>query len=331
MPTIRQSQGAAFMFGTLLFAWFSSEWLDRGIDFCTRLAPANSFFAWDFNIRSLLATVLVGLCCASLGSLVVGSRMAFFSDALAHCSFAGISIGFFLFLLFGSRGGHDFFWDWVTVVMAAFGIVAGCGIVWVRTRTGLSSDTVIGVFFAGAVGLAAALRDLLRNRALFNLEDFLFGDPLRVSSGQILVLAVLLAVALLLLAGIYNHLLLASFNQSLALSRRVPVQTVQYLFIVLLALTVNLCLRFVGALLINALLIIPAATAINLSRNMRQLFWRTVALSLTWCLVGQWVSWEIGIGTKNQLGLSGTIVLLNVCAFVASLALSPWLRARGAG
>ncbi len=319
------------MFGTPVFAFFSSEWLDRGIDFCTRLAPANSFFAWDFNIRSLLATVLVGLCCASLGSLVVGSRMAFFSDALAHCSFAGISIGFFLFLLFGSRGGHDFFWDWVTAVMAVFGIVAGCGIVWVRTRTGLSSDTVIGVFFAGAVGLAAALRDLLRNRALFNLEDFLFGDPLRVSSGQILVLAVLLAVALLLLAGIYNHLLLASFNQSLALSRRVPVQTVQYLFIVLLALTVNLCLRFVGALLINALLIIPAATAINLSRNMRQLFWRTVALSLTWCLVGQWVSWEIGIGTKNQLGLSGTIVLLNVCAFVASLALSPWLRARGAG
>jgi zinc transport system permease protein len=309
-------------------AFLPAEWLDRGIDFCTRLAPPGSFFAWDFNILSLLATVLVSLCCAALGSLVVGSRMAFFSDALAHCSFAGISIGFFLFLLFGPRAGNESFWDWVTVVMAVFGVVAGCGIVWVRSRTGLSSDTVIGVFFAGAVGLAAALRDLLRNRALFNLEDFLFGDPLRVSSAQILILAVLLVLTLVILSAIYNHLLLASFNQSLALSRRVPVQTVHYVFIILLALTVNLCLRFVGALLINALLIIPAATAINVSSNMRQLFRRTVVISLVLCLVGQWISWEMGMGANIQLGLSGTIVLLNVLAFVVSLALAPLLRAR---
>jgi zinc transport system permease protein len=323
------------MVRTSLFAFFLTDWLDRAIDFCTRIAPADSFFAWDFNLRSLLATVLVSLCCAAIGSLVVGGRMAFFSDALAHCSFAGISIGFLLFLLFGPRTGeeahsHRFFWDWVTVIMAVFGIAAGCGIVWVRTRTGLSSDTVIGVFFAGAVGLAAALRDLLRARVLFNLEDFLFGDPLRVSSAQLTILAALLIFTVLLLGVIYNHLLLASFNSSLALSRRVPVRLVNYLFIVLLALTVNLCLRFVGALLINALLIIPAATAINLSANMRQLFWRTVALSFFLCLLGQWLSWEIGMGADKQLGLSGTIVLLNVLAFVASMAFGPWLRARRA-
>ena len=219
--------------------------------FLRRAAPENSFFAWDFNIRALLALVLVSLCCGAIGSLVVGGRMAFFSDALAHCSFAGISIGFLLFLLFGPRGGHDpnaqrLFWDWVTVIMAVFGIVAGCGIVWVRTVTGLSSDTVIGVFFAGAVGLAAALRDLINDRALFNLEDFLFGNPLLVFSSHLIILFCLAVFTSLLLVRIYNHLLLASFNQSLALSRRVPVRMVNYLFIILLALTVNLCLRFVA-------------------------------------------------------------------------------------
>jgi zinc transport system permease protein len=316
----------------LLLTFIPHEWLDRCIRSCAAWAPENSFFAWDFNIRALLALMLVSLCCGAIGSLVVGGRMAFFSDALAHCSFAGISIGFLLFFLFGPEGKdadtQRMFWDWVTVIMAVFGIAAGCGIVWVRTRTGLSSDTVIGVFFAGAVGLAATLRILMHDRRLFNLEDFLFGEPLKVSSGQLLVLACLLVVTLLLLASIYNPLHLASFNQSLALARRVPVQRVQYLFIILLALVVNLCLRFVGALLINALLIIPAATAVNLSRNMRQLFWRTVLLSLFLSIAGMWLSWDISMGAKKDLGLSGTIVVLNVLAFLVSMAAGPWLRAR---
>src|SRR5579875_3452050 len=158
----------------LLVAFAPDEWLDRCIHSCAALAPENSFFAYHFNISALLALVLVSLCCGAIGSLVVGGRMAFFSDALAHCSFAGISIGFLLFLLFGPEGKdaptQRAFWDWVTVIMVIFGILAGCGIVWVRTVTGLSSDTVIGVFFAGAVGLAAALRDLIHNRQLFNLD-----------------------------------------------------------------------------------------------------------------------------------------------------------------
>jgi zinc transport system permease protein len=319
---------------------FVLEWLDRLIALCDRaigfgaaLAPTDSFFSWDFNLRALLALILVSLCCGAIGSLVVGGRMAFFSDALAHCSFAGISIGFLLFVVVNlwigqEPKGETAFWNWVTIIMVVFGILAGCGIVWVRTRTGLSSDTVIGVFFAGAVGLAAALRDLIRNRALFNLEDFLFGDPLRVFTGQLLILAGLLVFTVLLLAFIYNHLLLTSFNPSLALSRRVPVQLVHYLFIILLALIVNLCLRFVGALLINALLIIPAATAINLSRNMRQLFWRTILLCLVLSIAGQWLSWDMGMGARIKLGVSGTIVLLNVAAFILSMLVGPWLRAR---
>jgi zinc transport system permease protein len=311
------------------------DWLDRAIQYLASLAPEHTFFAWSFNIKVVLALILVSLCCGAIGSLVIGGRMAFFSDALAHCSFAGVSIGFLLFLVFGPLFGYEAknesaFWTWLTIIMVVFGILAGCGIVWVRTRTGLSSDTVIGVFFAGAVGLAAALRDLMRHRALFNLEDFLFGDPVTISSGQLLVLAGLLIFTALLLAGIYNYLLLASFNQSLALSRRVPVQFVQYLFIILLALIVNLCLRFVGALLINALLIIPAATAVNLSQNMRQLFWRTILLCLVLSLFGEWLSWDLQWSTNSQyrLGVSGTIVLLNVFAFILSMVIGPWLLAR---
>ncbi|HWG46973.1 MAG TPA: metal ABC transporter permease [Gemmataceae bacterium] len=324
------------MLSILLFAQVPAHWLDNLVEAGTRLAPPGSFFAFSFNVRALLALILVSLCCGAIGSLVVGGRLAFFSDALAHCSFAGISIGFLLFLVIGSPTQHGenaekAFWDWVTMVMVVFGILAGCGIVWVRTRTGLSSDTVIGVFFAGAVGLAAALRDLMHYRSLFNLEDFLFGNPLLVFSSHLVILACLVVFTAGLLAWIYNHLLLASFNNSLALSRRVPVRLVNYLFIILLALIVNLCLRFVGALLINALLIIPAATAINLSRNMRQLFWLTIVLTLVLSVGGQWLSWELGAAAKIPLGISGTIVLLSVAAFVLSMILGPWLHARRTG
>src|SRR5205807_9123752 len=99
-------------------------------------------------------------------------------------------------------------------------VLVGVGIVAVRQRTGLASDTVIGVFFAGAIGLAAMLRKLISRRNFFNLEDFLFGDPLTATSGDLIALAGLTLVTLAFLAWGYNHLLLGSFNNSLALSRR---------------------------------------------------------------------------------------------------------------
>src|SRR4051794_14874059 len=137
----------------------------------------------------MAALVLVSLCCGSVGSLVVGSRMAFFSDALAHCAFAGVSIGYLLFevLLVRIRPeAQGEIWQAVTPVMVVFGMLVGFGIAYVRGQTGLASDTVIGVFFAGAIGLAAMLRQILNSRPLFNLEDFLFGNPTNVRSGDLI-------------------------------------------------------------------------------------------------------------------------------------------------
>ncbi len=311
----------------LLPAQVPLHWLDDLVEATTRLAPAGSFFAFSFNIRALLALVLVSLCCGAIGSLVVGGRLAFFSDALAHCSFAGISIGFLLFLLTNSRDDKSF-WDWVTMVMVVFGVLAGCGIVWVRARTGLSSDTVIGVFFAGAVGLAAALRrphpqpQSLQSRRLpvrqsrrgdgvASADPGVFDDlhrrPVGVdlqssAAGQLQQQPRPVAPR----AGANGQL---PVHHPLGSDRQ---------------LVSALCRR----LLINALLIIPAATAINLSRNMRQLFWLTIVLTLLLSVGGQWLSWELGAGAKIPLGISGTIVLLSVTAFILSMILGPWIRSR---
>lgn len=316
---------------SLLLATAGEPVIDRILHDLADLAPPGSFFAFSFNLRALVALILVSVSCGAVGALVVGGRMAFFSDALAHCAFASVSIGFILFttVIVQFRPEADF-WDWVTPVMLAFGMLVGYGIAYVRERTGLASDTVIGVFFAFAIGLAAMLGKIMQSRELFRLEDFLFGDPLLVRGEDIVYLAILAVLTMTMLAVTFNPLLLASFNPSLAQSRRVPIRLLSYLFIMLLALVVNLCVRTVGVLLINALLVVPAATAANLSRNLRQVFWGTVLLCLFSSVLGQTISWEIESRTRLRLGIPGTIILVSVGLFVASAVVGPAIRERRA-
>jgi zinc transport system permease protein len=302
--------------------WSPGALIDQGIHFLNGLAPADSYFHSETTVRGLLALVLASLCCGAVGSLVVGGRMAFFSDALAHCAFAGVSVGFLIFegIVTQFRPASEF-WDWVTPVMVGFGLLVGAGIALVRERTELSNDTVIGIFFAGAIGLAAMLRKVIQDRRLFDLEGFLFGDPITIRSSDLFLLLLLLLLTLGVLWAIYNPLLLTSVNRSLALSRRVPTRLVNLAFVLLLAVIVNVCLRCVGALLINALLVVPAATAMNLSRNLRQVFWWTVGLCVALSVGGEWLSWETEALTGKPIGTPGTVILLAVVLFVLSAVL----------
>ena len=296
------------------------HWLDQILNSFAANFSEGSFFNQVFNLRAMLALALVSLTCGAVGSMVVGSRMAFFSDALAHCAFAGVSLGYVIFELFilGARPKEEF-WEWVTPIMVVFGIAVGAGIAYVRGQTGLASDTVIGVFFAFSLGFAAMLKNIINDRSDFSLEDFLFGDPLFVSASEISYMAGLAVFTWVFLFFFYNRMVFSSFNSSLALSRRYPVNLLYYLFVILLALIVNLCLRYVGVLLINALLIVPAATAFNLGRNLREVFWITVLLSVFVCLAGLGASWELQVRSGIKFGVSGTIVMLGVGLFFCSM------------
>jgi zinc transport system permease protein len=282
-----------------------------------------------FVVMGLFAVILVSLICGGVGALVVGNRMAFFSDALAHCSFAGLALGIIVTLLVGGRR-RDMSLDWILpVVMIVFGVLIGIAIAYVRERTTLASDTVIGVFFAGAVGFGAVLFGTLKSVTNKNAEVFLFGSVNTVDPRDLVYLAVLGILTAIVIAFWYNQFIFASFNASLARSRRIPVRLYSYLFIGLLALVVNICIQAVGILLINALLIVPAATASNLSRNLRQMYWWTTVLSLAVGLGGNWIGLRppLQIGSvKVQLGTSGCIVLLTVVLFAISMFIGPKVR-----
>jgi zinc transport system permease protein len=277
-----------------------------------------------FVVKSVLTLVVMCLLCGMVGALVVGNRMAFFSDAMAHCAFAGVALGTLMAVFSGGAGDKATVAWLVPLVMVAFGAAVGAGMVYVRDRTGLAHDTVIGVFFALALGFGAMLVTLVKTVSNFNLETFLFGSILLVPVADL----VMLCGALVLVGGVflfrYNQIMFASFNPSLARTRRMNVTVNNYLFIVLLALVVNLSIKAVGALLINALLVVPAAAAANVSRNLRQMFWLTVAFSLGSGMLGYWASDRYSLSAPGlpqpvSFGPSGVIVVASVGVFFGSM------------
>jgi zinc transport system permease protein len=283
-----------------------------------------------YDVGALLSVLLISTICGLVGALVVGNRMAFFSDAMAHCAFAGISLGLLIALAMGFTPQSEELQWLLPLIMAAFGALIGVGIAFVRENTGLASDTVIGVFFAGAIGFGAMILQAFSHRRAFDPERFLFGGPTFVQPLDLLILTILLLLTVVVLVWRYNQFVLASFNPSLARSRGVRVQMNNYLFVVLLALIVNFSITAVGVLLINALLIVPAATASNVSRDMRRMFRWTLGLSLVTGLAGlvisQRVSLPLGPGGPKQFGVSGTIICVGVLCFAASMAVAALKR-----
>jgi len=274
-----------------------------------------------FVVKGVMAVVLVCGLCGMLGAMVVGNRMAFFSDAMAHCAFAGVSLGYLSVLL---TDGDRTMATWVVpLAMVAFGVAVGAGMVYVRDNTGLAHDTVIGVFFALAIGFGAMLFQVLSTKSNFNPESFLFGNLVLIPEEDLLFLLALVLLVTPVFAWKYNQLVFASFNPTLARTRGLKLTLNNYLFIVILALVVNLSIKAVGAMLINAMLVVPAAAAANLSRNLRQMFWLTVLFCLGSGLLGFTLrnSFEVRIGKGDPVpfGPSGVIVVTSVALFFLSM------------
>jgi zinc transport system permease protein len=312
---------------------YAGLWLDERID--DLAAASNSMFGASGLLSTRIAAVglvsilVVATICGLVSSLVVTNRMAFFSDALAHCAFAGVALGWILRIAGATSSDAG-----ILGTMVLFGVLVGIAIAFVREQTSLSNDTVIGVFFAGAMGLGAVLLTGIGSTgSRFSPENFVFGDP-QGASGQDLAYLLLLGLAIAAVFGfLFNGLLFASFNPSLARSRNFPVRLGNYVFVILLGLTVNLCLKTTGALLISALLVLPAASATNLARNLRQFFWIAVAFSLLpavcgWLICQTWViRYE---GREIHFGPGGMIVVVGVIIFFTSMALSRSVRGQRA-
>ena len=207
----------------------------------------------SFMQQALLAVLLLTPMTAALGVEVISFRMAFFSDAIGHSAFAGVALGLLLSV--------DPHWS-----MPAFGVLVGLAVMAVRRGSALSSDTVIGIVFSAVVafGLAVVSRQPGMARTM---QQFLYGDVLTVSQGEILCLAILFVALLIFQIIGYNRLLYIALNPVMARVHGINVCLWQYIFSGLLALVVMFCVWTVGVLLVTAMLIVPAAAGRNFAQT----------------------------------------------------------------
>ena len=215
--------------------------------------PGGMFFMKNALLAVLVISPLFGI----LSTMVVHSRMSFFSDALGHSAFTGMAIG-------AICGFNEP--TWAAVIFAiCFALLFNV----VRRRTALASDTVIGVFSSTAVALGIFL-STLNGRSFTKFNSLLIGDILSVEPAKIGVLALILAAVVLLWVLSFNKLMLSAVHPALADSRGVKVFWQETVFTVAIAVVVTLSMTWVGLLVINSLLVLPGAAARNLARNMRQ-------------------------------------------------------------
>jgi len=252
-------------------------------------------FAWThyvFMKNALLALLLVTPCFALLGTMVVNNRMAFFTDVLGHSALTGIAIGVLL-------GIQD-----PTLPMIALAVVLAVSINLLKNATRASIDTVLGVFFAFIIALGVVI--LSRQGGFVKYTSYLIGDILVVSPQQI---AWFFVIAVVVLAYWYiagNAMILTSVNPSLAGSRRVNTFIVETGFTVLLALVVMVSIRLVGILIINSLLILPAASSRNIARNVYSYTGWAVIISIFSGITGLIASYYWGTS-------SGATIVLFAC------------------
>lgn len=235
----------------------------------TELSP---FFSYVFLQRALLAGVLIGMVAANLGVFVVLRKMAFFSDAIAHASLAGIALGLLL-------GVHP--------LIGAVGVslFIAIGIIFLERHSTIAVDTIIGVFFSAAIAIGVILIGFLPGYRA-DLFGYLFGDILVVSNFDVALLVLLAVATLYLILAFYRPWLQIAFNRDLAAVEGVRVAVHDYIFVIALALVVALGIKLVGVILIGPLIIIPAAAAKNMSANIRSMFLYASLISVFSTLMG---------------------------------------------
>ena len=260
---------------------------------------------YPFMLRGLLAVVMVGIVCATVGTYVVLRGMAFFGDALAHAILPGVAVGYLV-----SQGARTpvFWWGLGTAVLTAIGIGA------IGKGARVKEDTAIGIIFAGMFALGIALISTVRSYAV-DLAHFLFGDVLGVSAGDLWLTGILGGIVLLTILAFYKEFLVLSFDPVLAVTLRLPSGLLHYLLLVMIAVAIVVSLQTVGVALMVAMLVTPAATAYLLTRRLSTMMALAAVNGAVSGVVGLYLSFYVSIASGAAIVLVCTALFLLVLLF----------------
>src|SRR5687768_841766 len=279
------------------------EWLRHSAE---QLVSAGSLplgFAYGFVVNALICGILIGPLLGGIGTMVVAKRMAFFSQAVGNAALTGVAIGVII--------GESYTAPYLS--MFSFCLLFGLLLNFARNRTKMSADTLIGVFLS--ISLAIGATALLWVSAKVNthiLDTVMFGSILTVNDTDMTVLLVTTVLTLITALPLFNQMLLASLNPSLAHVRGVRVHLLEYVFVLLLTILTVACVKIVGAVLVEALLLIPAAAARNLNRSIRGFVLWSIAFSTVSCIVGIYapMRWDLPLPSGGAITLAAALIFV---------------------
>lgn len=258
---------------------------------------------FEFFLRALIASAMVGVVCAVVGTYMVLRGLAFMGDAISHSAFPGVVFAYLLNSPF-----------YLGAAVAA--VLTSLAIGWVARRGNLRGDTAIGVIFAGMFALGVFLFSRIPNY-VGDLFGFLFGEVLGISFGDLLALGLLGAGVLIVVWIFWKELLYSTFDPLGAAASGLPVERLDYLFLALIALTIVVSLQAVGIIMVVAMLVTPAATAQLLTLRFNRLMGLAILIGLLSPIAGLYLSYWFDAAT------GATIVLVETGVFLAALALGP--------
>lgn len=265
-------------------------------------ALGAEFLSMNFMKNALLAVIVMAPLFGLLSTMIVTGKMSFFSDALGHSGFTGIAIGVLC-------GAALPIW-WAVGLAVAFALLFS----FVRSRSSQSADTIIGVFSSTAVALGIFIATM-GGGSFTKFNKYLIGDILSVTPGEIGALALVLLAVAALWVLCSNQLILTAIHPQLASSRGVKTARNETLFTVVIAVVVTLAMSWVGLMVINSLLVLPAAAARNVAKNVRQYHLFSVLGALVASVAGLILAYYLGCSA------GATIALLLALFFAVTFAL----------
>jgi zinc transport system permease protein len=250
---------------------------------------------YEFMRNALMAGLLAAVACGVVGVYVVVKRIVFISGGIAHASFGGIGLGYFL---------------GISPIIGAlvFSLASGLAIGGITRKTRLPADTAIGILWAIGMALGVIFINLTPGYAP-DLMSYLFGNILTVPMSDIILMLVLDGVIIGIIAAYYKEYLILSFDEEYATAIGMPVERLYLLLLAMIALTVVVLIRVVGMILVIALLTFPAAMARQFTHNMKKMMFLSVLFGFLFTLGGLWLSYELKLPSGATIILLGGVVL----------------------
>lgn len=252
------------------------------------------FMTYSFMKNAFMAIILISPIFAILGTMIVNNKMAFFSDALGHSALTGIAIG----MLFGMAN--------INMSMIIFAMIFAILLNMVKQKTTYGADTIISVFSSIAIALGLAI--LSQSGNFTKYSSYLVGDILSITTNEIIYLVIAFILTVLFWKFFFNKLNCVSINQALAKSKGINATIIDNIFVIIIAIIVMISIRWIGILLINSLLILPAASSRNIAKNMRSYHGFAILFSMLSGILGLIISYYYNIPTGPMIVIISGII-----------------------